>query len=580
MPRLAYRLLLLLSLLAIRPYHAHGESILEQLPADATAFVVVHDLQSASEKIERVTTIFENVTPGRLPAPLALAMGATGIGPGLDVHGDALLVFMPGDDAPLSPQPLLLLPVSDYRALAETIGGDATGEISRVTIADEEVLLAQRGRFAALMNVEHRNQLENFLASSPALPAEVAGLSDWLATTDVAAGVTRSGVERLAALARRRASDARVQAAGAGDSPEMRELQETLQELDDVVQFFGAEMQAGAIGLTIDDATNAKLAKRVILSKTGMLANTTAGAPLEKSPLERFAQGPFVAVGGGPLPPGFGDALARRLRQFVEGLPAQQSYQGLEASDWKKLEESYRQSVDGLKSISFILRPGKGEEGLLSNYLFIAEADDSSAYLGSFRRSCELYNEVMESAQNDLSIPYELHERTIGGDRAVLAQADVASAAADPNVAGVDPLMRTIFGPDGKLSIYAIAADERTVAIGAAAEATLADAVQFALDGGSSLAGDAGVGATAALLDEKAPWVAFVSPEGLVAWIARAAQTLSAAFGGEIKIPPFPPTPPVGLSINLSDGQLQSEIAMPRQTLQGIADYVSRLLAE
>lgn len=558
---------------------AQGQSVLEQLPADATGFVVVHNLAATSEKIERVTTIFAEFTSDPLPAPLTMALGATGMGPGLDQKGDALLAILPSNDAPLAAQPLLLLPVADYEAFAEAIGGDLTGELCHVTIAEETVLLAKRGSYAALMNVEHRERFEQVLAATSAAPAELKALEEWLATTDVAAGLTRSGVERLTALARRNAADARQAAAGAGDSPELRQLQQTMQELDGMLQFFGAEVQAGALGLTIDGATNVKLAKRVILSKAGSLASLAEGKPLAQSPLSKFASGPFVIAGGGPLPADFGASLARGVRRFIETLPKGQGYEGLQPQDWEKLEQSYRESVAGLTSVSFVLRPGDKEEGLLSNYFIIAETADSGVYLASFQKSFELSNEVMQAAKNDLSLPFELYSTEITDQPSVIATADAAAAAADPNVPGVDPLIKTLVGADGKMRIYAVTMEERAVLIGSATREQLAGVVRFPIDGGESLAKEWPVDSTTRLLDPAASWTMLVSPQGLVAWISRGAQTWAATFGGDLKIPPFPATPPIGLSLNVTDGQLHGELVAPKATLEGLADYLIQLEA-
>ena len=567
--------LLTLALLALLSQGAvaRGQGVLEQLPADATGFVVVHNLAATSEKIERVTTIFAELTSD----PLTIALGATGMGPGLDQEGDALLAILPSNDAPLAAQPLLLLPVTDYEAFAETIGGDLTGELCEVTIAEEAVLLAKRGTYAALMNVEHRERLEQVLAAAPAAPPELKALEEWLATTDVAAGMTRSGVERLTALARRNAADARQAAAVAGDSPELRQLQQTMQELDGMLQFFGAEVQAGALGLTIDDATNVKLAKRVILSKAGSLASLAEAKPLAASPLAKFAAGPFVVAGGGPLPADFGATLARGVRRFIESLPKGQGYEGLQPQDWEKLEQSYRESVAGLTSVSFILRPGEKEEGLLTNYFIIAETADSGIYLASFQKSFELSNEVMQAAKNDLSLPFELSSTEITDQPSVIATADAAAAAADPNVPGVDPLIKTLVGSDGKMRIHAVTMEQHAVLIGSATREQLAGVVRFPIDGGESLAKEWPVESTTKLLDPAASWTMLVSPQGLVAWFSRGAQTWAATFGGDLKIPPFPATPPIGLSLNVTDGQLHSELVAPKATLEGLADYLIQL---
>lgn len=581
MPRLPLRPLLAVLMLLASQETGRAAGVLDQLPADATGFVAVHRLSAASAKVERVLAIFQDLTPGPLPAPLALAMGATGMGPGLNQDGNALLALLPSDDAPFPPQPLLLIPVSNYAEFAGGIGGDAAGEICRVTIAGEEVLLAKRGDFAALMNIEHRAQFEKVLAAAPAAPADLAPLADWLATTDIAAGLTRAGVERLTALGRRQAADWRQRAEANADdpfaTPELQQIRESMQTYELLFEFLGAEMQAGAVGLSIDESTNVKLAKRIILSKAGAFSPLANAGPIAASPLSRFAAGQYVVAGGGPIPPGFGAAFASLVRRFAQQLPAGQGYEGFAADDWEKLEESYRSSLDGVTAMAFVLYAGAQDEGLFSNYYVVCDVADSNAYLADFRRSLELDNELMAKAENDLEFPFELSDATISGKAAVVGVADVGGAVADPNVPAVESLMKALFGPDGKMHLYAVAADANTTVIGSATQEQLAEAVEFALNGQSSRAVESSVGATTKLLDPAAPWQALINPAGAIAWAMRGAQTWAATFGDDASIPPFPATSPVGLSLNLTNGIVQGELVIPVDLLEGIADYALKL---
>jgi hypothetical protein len=574
----------LVALFVLGRISAHGAGILDQLPADATGFVAVHNLAATSEKIERVTAIFKELTPGPLPAPLALAKGVTGIGPGLNEQGDSLLAFLPSADAPFPPQPLLLLPVSDYAALAESLGGDASGEICRVMISGEEVLLAKRGDFAALMNVEHRDQFESLLATTPAMPAELEPLADWLATTDVFASLTRSGVERLTALGRRQAADWRQYAeanAGKPDAaPQLQQIKKSMQIYDLVFEFLGAEIGAGVIGLSIDDSANVKLAKRILLKKAGVLASLNNAKPLAKSPLSGFAAGPFVFAGGGPIPPGFDKAYAGLMRRFAEQLPNESGYKGFTSTDWDKFEQSYLEKLRGLTSLSVVLFTGEKGDGLLTDFFSLYDTTDAQAYLRTYQHSIELDNELMARAESDLSFPAELSEGEVAGKRAVIAASDVAGVVADPNVPGVELMMKTAFGGDGKLRVFAVAADADTAVVGWATEKQMAEAVEFALNGDQSLANESSVLATSKLLNPAAPWSAFISPDGAVAWAARGAQTWAATFGQDLSVPPFPATSPIGITLNLADGQLQGEIVAPVDLLKGIAEYAVKLQAK
>jgi hypothetical protein len=578
------RTVALLSVCLLASQTANAAGILDQLPADATGFVAIHDLAATSAKIERVTAIFKELTPGPVPPPLAIAQGVTGIGPGLDESGDALLALMPGDDAPLPPRPLLLLPVSDYAALAESIGGDATGEICRVTLAGEEVLLAKRGDFAAIMNVEHRDDFEKILAASPTPIAELAPLESWLATTDVSAGLTRSGVERLIALSRRSTADFRQQMeanfADPALSEMMNDMRRNIELADKSMEFLGAEVKAGAIGLTIDDATNVRLAKRVIFTAKDGESKMPATEPPKQSPLSGFASAPYVIGGGGPIPAGYGDRLAALSRQLLQNLPQGRGYTGFEEEDWQQLEKSYRQMMKGLTSIGFVLYEGQKADGVLSNYYFTYEVEDSQAYLKQFRESMEINNELMAKAANDLLLEYKLKDVTIADKPALEAVADVVAAGADPNVAMVEPMLKAMFGADGKVRMYAVAVDADTVLMAVAPQAAVAKAVEAAASGVKGLAEDEAIGVTAKLLDPQAPWTGFVNPAGAASWGRRfiVATTMAFAVGdAESKTPAFPATPPLGFSVNFTENQLQSEVVAPVKFLEGVAEYAEKL---
>lgn len=563
---------------------AQAEGILDQLPSDATGFVAVHKLATANEKIERVLAIFQNLAPGPMPGPLSLVKAATGVGPGVDEQGDALLALLPGEQSPFPPRPLLLLPVTDYAEFAGSLGGDATGEICRVTLAGEEILLAKRDSYAALMNVEHRIHLEKFLTTKPQSPTELAPMEEWLATTDVAAGLTRVGVERLTALGKEGLAQVESQverdAADPGSERMVRQVQESIRIYEQVLEFFGAKVQAGVVGLSIDEATNVRIAKRILFAPADDGSSIRGMTPLASSPLSSYASESFVVTGGGPLSPTFGAAMARAARQMLEQLPSGTGYEGFDSEDWDKLEESYRESLTGVQSMGVVLYPGEKDDGLLSNYYGVVKVDDAKAYLARYRNSLEINNELMGRAESDLSMVYEIAELEIDGKPALEATADVAAAATDPNVPMVAPLMKAMFGPDGKMRLYVVAADDRTVLMGVAPKERVAEAATFAISGKSGLESRYSVTQTTALLDPKAPWTLLASPQGAVAWGARWVSLFYAQFGaGAPEFPSFPETPPVGFAVNIVDDQLHAEMVWPVETLKEIAVYIGKVQA-
>ena len=142
---------------------ASAGQITDHLPKDTLGFVAVHDLQSVDAKVTAFMQIFE--VP--MPSPLTFLKIFTGMGEGIDQQGDLVVAILPADDGGWDFRPLVLLSVTDYAALAESVQADASGEICRVAIGGEDVLIAKKDDFAVLMNVEDRTSLEQLLGQAP-----------------------------------------------------------------------------------------------------------------------------------------------------------------------------------------------------------------------------------------------------------------------------------------------------------------------------------------------------------------------------------------------------------------------------
>ena len=579
MTTLVHRSFLSIALVFAMTAPARAEGVLDHVPDDALGFAMIRNLEATNDKIERVFEIFQEVSPAPLPAPLAALKSATGLGAGLNDRGDAILALLAGADDPMSPRPLLVFPVSDYAAFAGSVKGDASGEISLVTIAGEEVLAARRGSFAVLMNVEHRDRLEALLAAEPKQPAAIAPLQDWLSKTDAAAVIMPTGVDMLAEAGKQGLAGQRAMMDQAADDPQtaqmLKQMQASMEMYEGVLGFLGAEIEAAGFGLSIDDATNLRLTERVVLSQKGQLANIKPVAPLAESPFAAYADEPFVGAFGGPLPPEWLDALSKVGRNFIEKYPELYGFEDLKAEDWKDVEESWKESLAGWKSMSMIMLPGEKGDALFSNFFSVMGVENAKTYLKSARQAMEKWNELTARSTSDIKMKYDMSDVTIAGKGGMLMELDVAAAVADPNVQMMQPLMETIFGKGGKLRMYYIAASDTRIVSGLASEEQLAKLVEEVAEGESNLAKSESVQHTIKLLDPQSPWQGLVSPQGCVTWFTRIMNTMMAQFGGGAPaVPEFPKTPPIGFSMNLADGQFSGEMVLPVETLKGLAAFI------
>jgi hypothetical protein len=96
-----------------------------------------------------------------------------------------------------------------------------------------------------------------------------------------------------------------------------------------------------------------------------------------------------------------------------------------------------------------------------------------------------------------------------------------------------------------------------------------------------SLAEDADVAVTAAMLPEKSQWVAYVSFRGysqlIVRFMAAALKTTPGAEG--FQLPVFPKSPPLGLAVKATSDELHVEIAVPPALVQATGDYMREMQA-
>jgi hypothetical protein len=559
---------------------ARAEGILNYVPPSALGFVAVHDLNGADAKIQKVMTIFGELSETKPPAPLAFVKAITGLGGGINESGDALLVALPGEISPLEPKLLFMVTISDYAAFAKSVGGDASGEISRVTIAGQEVLATKAGTYALLMNLEHRPTLETLIAAKPEPPVATAALDPWLATNQFALVILSHGIEQLSGELKgvmdRQEAKLKEQYSGSEMAEDLAEEMQSVEVTRKLLSFLDAEISSAAIGMAVDDATNVKLTKRVILKPSGGLASADTIAKVDGPLLAGYPDQPFVFAGGGPLPHGWGESIAKLFRSLIEQAPEIYGFEAFDASKWEEVEESWR-NVLQVESCSMVMFAGAKDEAL-GNLYGTTQMPNSAKYIDGARKSFEIWNELTDASTIDVKLKYEIAEVDVAGKPALKMTNDVLAAAGDDNVPMMKPMFEKMLGNDGKLVMFWTPTDEHTVVMAISSDVQAKAAVDWATSSESGLANNANVQKTTALMNPAAPWELYISPQGYIAWVSRLYTMLLGTIGGPaMTLPEFPAGPPVGLSVNITEGQLQGEVVFPVQTMKDMAVYMKAL---
>jgi hypothetical protein len=139
-------------------------------------------------------------------------------------------------------------------------------------------------------------------------------------------------------------------------------------------------------------------------------------------------------------------------------------------------------------------------------------------------------------------------------------------------------MMQKMFGEDGKMRAYLVQVDGTRVLMSYSAEPAVQKQIASLGEGAALLANDASVATTAELLPGDSPVVAYVSPQGCVAWFSRLMNVMMGAFGGGGPvIPGYPATPPVGISIGLEGRVIETDVVFPTEMLQGLSKYIEQV---
>ncbi|MDZ4659714.1 MAG: hypothetical protein SH868_19240 [Bythopirellula sp.] len=542
-----------------------ASEILSLLPGDALSFALVRNVQAANDKIVRFVSVFRE----GIPAPLEMAQAMTGLSEGLQLEGDLLFALLPAADKTGVPAPMFLLPVSDYQVFAAAIKADATGEICRVTMAEEDVLVAKHDSYALVMNLEHRELMQQVLAKQDETSAAVAEQQAWLTANDVSLMVTPAGIAYAAEANKRRAETPQDTIAGqeAAAANEMLDIGEDLP----FAEFFTDRVESAGLGLVIDEAINAKLRWQVQFQKPLDNAQLAEVEKTEEA-LAGYAAKPYVVAGGGPLPLGTSILLPELFTMLNQEIAQQNGYDDLSEKEWAEVKTSYELATAGLQGVSYLVTPGKEGEPLLSIIFARLTVEDSAKYLEALKKLFDLANTISEQTKSDIKLVYDVAPTKIARAQGIEVSCDLDKATGDGDQHIWQTLLTSFFGIDHKLSLYFCATDDQHVFFGMESSDKLAAFIEDFRKGEAGLASDSQVKKTLLLSDVEAAWVGLLNPEGLVD-LAKTAMKSMMVLGMFPEVPDYSAAPPIALTMNGTDTAWDGEIVLPVEAARAMSEF-------
>jgi len=560
----------------LTPHTLRAQEILDYLPEDALGFVLIRDVSGASKKCEQLMQLFDVASP----APLELAKSSTGLDEGLDFDGDVLAALLPGSQSTDPPEPLVVLPVADYAKFAASVSGDDSGEVCRVTIAGEDVLVARHGPYAMLMNVEHRETLEILVGLEPAPVALVAPWAEWLKNNQATLAILPTGRVKLMEMGRQGLAQQRQLWRQEFGEPELAgvlaQMQQSMAVYQTLLELFGAKVNALALGLSFSDANDLRFGMRFLLD--GPPSDSAEATDAVATPLAGYPDRPFVFAGGGPTSGSWMRALTTTGVLMMKRSPELYGYQNFDDEAWQELETSFQDLTKSVRSATMLMLTGEKGDPLFGNFYGISTVENTREYLEICKKSVATWNRLEAQSSSDIQLQWEIHDNKVAGAEACELLVDVAAAARDPNVPLFNWMLESMFGKDGKMRMLLVAVDEKTLIAGLADEEQMAKAIDQLKQREMGLQNSADVQTTHKLLNSEAAWKFYVSPQGCVTWFHRLMDELFGQIVQQpaMEIPEYEAGPPVGVSLHLHQSQADIDVVWPVQALEALADFIKK----
>ncbi len=553
---------------------AAGEDVLALVPKDALGFAVINRLSDVSEKLGKVSRDLE------LPFPdlLILLKMKLGITEGLNEKGNMLLAMLPPREGEREPQPLVALPVLNYKNFLELFQGDAAADINQIEIAGQKILVASKGTYAILVNPENRAGLEQLIQVKATAPAEVGSFTEWIGENDAAVVFLNPGLKLVVQMAIQGLEEAKEKFAGL-DLGDGKSAQATA-AMDLYIQMLESvrdEVRTAAKGLRFDADGNFVFGTHVRFTGGGRLADLANFRGADKTNLlAGLPGGPYVGAFSIAWSSECSEAVAKWSVSMMQYNPALMGVK-LSAEEAQEYAKASALSMEGLRRMSMLMTPGTENEKLLETFLGIFDVEDSQKYLANYEKAMQVWLRLMEKSESPVLMQMEATQVTIGGLQGLKISMDMESMmAAQGAPLETTRMLERMFGNGGKMSAHVLAVDKNTILMSYAPVAAIEKTITTYQKNKTHLADDPGVAKIAALLLSEPDMLACLSPRGTVSWFGRVMNAVMPAGVTAPELAEFPDTPPIGFSAKMVTGGMVAKWVVPAELPKAVKEFAQR----
>ena len=549
------------------PANAYSKDVAELIPGDTYGYVVINRLAHTDGKIQALA----QRTKLPIPSFMSTVKTQTGIVTGVDDSRSIAFAFLPTAQGPTA---VLYVPVDDYGVFIEQLDPAGTdNHITTASLMGRPVIVGNKSGHAVVTWPNNRMLLREMLSDEAPPQDTTAAATTLVGDHDVAAVLTSRGVKMLTALGHDGLEKLKVVMRESLD-----EDSSALAGIEVYVHILNAidsEVASGAVGLTLEEGGSLRVSERIWFQPTGKVAPIMREAkPHDGDLLSSLPEIPYVIAFGGVVPSGALQPIMDFSGNMMKAMP--QLYGLTEEQVDKMIELSVKYFPD-LHSMSVLLGVGQENAPLYSEMLAAMHVRDARAYVANYRKFWAELDEVIGDAEASFFKDVELEDINVDGVSVLKITMPIPNLQGLdlPNQDNVDALMEKLYGPGG-ITVYLAAADDDTVLMAYTDTALLRKALRFKKDGAKQISQEQHIVSTSKHLPSGAQGIGYWSPSGSIAFANRMMHLISGPDAG-VRLPAFPPTPPVGWTMTVTPTVVKFDAVLPAEIIEAVKTFVEQV---
>ncbi len=545
-----------------------ADDVTHQIPDNALAYVVVKNMQQASGAIGQVAERMQ------LPAIDLLRMVKQRLKllKGVAETGDMAIVLV-GRPAG-SPFPVIFLRTSNYEELLSQLSPSEPEErISGATVGGGAALVAKKSEYAVITAPMFRDGLKQVVESTESVKPDD-HIQAFTQKSQFYAVVTSAGVKLLTQQALGGLQMLKQNFSQAG--PQAETIVAGLGIYEELFKWASKEVGQVVLTLQADDNGAVTLMKRVDFQHPVEYAVQGSAANATKQ-LADLPNWPYVMAMAGEI--GDSKAMEKWIQLSMDLMRAMPATQKLTDEQIEKLVEVSRKSLTDVRGMSFSFGVPRSGSSIYSRMAMVMQVKDADAYIHDYLQTMEQMREIFADNQG---MPYRIvkaEKIQVAGVQGMKAVMQILPEAFGPGGEQSKEMFSKLLGEGGNLEIYVAPVDANRVALAYFSEENLREVMQAAKSAEQGLGTAEGVQTTARLLPDKAQWVGYISPQGILQYVQRMIETLVPEQQRQQipRIPDFPSSPPLGFSLYYDGKALEAGLVAPAESLTALGKYIQEM---